>query len=301
MTNAEAPGTTHANGAAPTPTEIIPAAMVRAMANDPNHAIGAFSSQGNFESAQRMAKALSLGSLMPTAFQNNIPNCLIALEMASRIGASVLAVAQSLDIIHGRPGWRATFLIGTVNSCGRFTPIRFRWQGTEGTDDWGCRAVAKDKSDAEPCVGALITIGLAKAEGWYSRNGSKWKTMPEQMLMYRAAAFWTRVYAPELSLGMHTSDEVAEQFGGTITQIDASSSLVSGSTKALEAELMDSKPPVTVVEEILVKAEPTAETAKAEKKSKAKASPEPPDFDKETGEVKDQGDAARMREPGSEG
>ena len=31
--------------------------------------------------------------------------------------------------------------------------------------------------------------------------------MPEQMFMYRAAAFWQRIYAPELSLGMQTIDE----------------------------------------------------------------------------------------------
>ena len=49
---------------------------------------------------------------------------------------------------------------------------------------------------------------MAKAEGWYTKNGSKWKTMPEQMLQYRAAAFWTRAYAPEIALGMHTAEEI---------------------------------------------------------------------------------------------
>jgi hypothetical protein len=51
-------------------------------------------------------------------------------------------------------------------------------------------------------------IAMAKAEGWYTKNGSKWKTMPEQMLQYRAAAFWTRAYAPEIALGMHTAEEI---------------------------------------------------------------------------------------------
>jgi hypothetical protein len=54
--------------------------------------------------------------------------------------------------------------------------------------------------------------GLAKAEGWSAKNGSKWKTMPEQMIMYRAAAFWGRVYAPEKMLGMHTGDELEDTF-----------------------------------------------------------------------------------------
>ncbi len=170
--------------------------------------INPFGSQSAFEASQRMAKALASSSLIPKEYQGNLPNTMIALELAARTGSSPFIVMQNLDIIHGRPSWRATYLIGTVNSCGRFSPLRFVKEGKPDTDDFGCRAVAKDKESGEDLVGALITIGMAKAEGWYAKNGSKWKTMPEQMLMYRAASFWTRVYAPEISLGMATSDEL---------------------------------------------------------------------------------------------
>jgi len=112
--------------------------------------------------------------------------------------------------IHGKPTWSASFLIATVNSCGRFSPMRFRWVGKEGTDEWGCRAFAVERESNLELVGALVTIGMAKAEGWYGKNGSKWKTMPEQMLQYRAAAFWCRAYAPEIALGMHTSEEIQD-------------------------------------------------------------------------------------------
>jgi hypothetical protein len=179
--------------------------------------INAFSSTDSFMIGQRMARAISCSSLLPKEYQGEkgIPNVMIAMELASRIGMPVLAVMQNIDIIHGRPSWRATFLIATVNACGRFTPLRFRWQGTPtGRDSktFGCRAVARDRETDEECVGALITLGMAEAEGWATKSGSKWKTMPEQMLMYRAAAFWSRVYAPELSLGMRTADE-AEDLG----------------------------------------------------------------------------------------
>ena len=39
------------------------------------------------------------------------------------------------------------------------------------------------------------------------KSGSKWQTMARQMLMYRAASWWTSVYAPELSMGMRTVEE----------------------------------------------------------------------------------------------
>jgi len=161
-------------------------------------------------SVQRMAKALASSTLVPDSYRGeaNLGNCIIALELSQRIGASVMAVMQSMVPIHGKPTWSASFLIATVNSCGRFSPMRFRWVGKEGTDDWGCRAFAVEREGNLELVGALVTIAMAKAEGWYGKSGSKWKTMPEQMLQYRAAAFWCRAYAPEIALGMHTSEEI---------------------------------------------------------------------------------------------
>jgi len=157
-----------------------------------------------------MAKALASSTLVPDSYRGeaNLGNCIIALELSQRIGASVMAVMQSMVPIHGKPTWSASFLIATVNSCGRFSPMRFRWVGKEGTDDWGCRAFAVEREGNLELVGALVTIAMAKAEGWYGKSGSKWKTMPEQMLQYRAAAFWCRAYAPEIALGMHTSEEI---------------------------------------------------------------------------------------------
>jgi hypothetical protein len=172
--------------------------------------LSAFSSENAFVSVQRMAKALASSTLVPDSYRGeaNLGNCIIALELSQRIGASVMAVMQSMVPIHGKPTWSASFLIATVNSCGRFSPMRFRWVGKEGTDDWGCRAFAVEREGNLELVGALVTIAMAKAEGWYGKSGSKWKTMPEQMLQYRAAAFWCRAYAPEIALGMHTSEEI---------------------------------------------------------------------------------------------
>jgi hypothetical protein len=51
---------------------------------------------------------------------------------------------------------------------------------------------------------------MAKAEGWVSRKGSKWATMPELMLMYRAASFFGRLYAPEVLMGMHSMEEIQD-------------------------------------------------------------------------------------------
>lgn len=184
----------------------------------PDQSVAVFSSSQTFAAAQAMAKQLSKSTIVPEAYrgEQGEANILIALEMSNRIGASVMAVMQAMTPIHGKPSWSSTFLIATVNTCGRFTPLRFRFSGTPGQDDHGCRAVAKDRDTQEELVGSLVTIGMAKAEGWYGKNGSKWKSMPEQMLQYRAASFWTRLYAPELSFGMHTEEE-SRDIGPTST------------------------------------------------------------------------------------
>lgn len=158
---------------------------------------------------QRVAKMFASSPLVPQIYQGEkgIGSCVIALNMAHRMGADPLMVMQNLYVVHGRPSWSAQFLIACFNQTGRFTPVRFRMQGDEGTDSWGCRAYTKDLETGEEIQGPIVTIALAKAEGWYSKNGSKWKTIPELMLRYRAAAWMIRTTAPEIAMGLPTQEE----------------------------------------------------------------------------------------------
>lgn len=185
-------------------------------ANLPAVRMGYESLQG-FELMQRAAKAFASSSLVPQQYQGNMPNCMIALEMANRMGASPLMVVQNLHIVHGRPGWSAQFLIATFNNNGKYSALRYEFFGEKGKDTWGCRAWAIEKATGEKLVGADVTVALAKLEGWYEKNGSKWKTMPQQMLMYRAASWFIRSYAPEIAMGLHTADELGDTFDATLT------------------------------------------------------------------------------------
>lgn len=161
-----------------------------------------------FALAQRVARALSESSLVPEQYRQNIPNCLVALEIAHRIGASPLFVCQNLYVISGRPSWSSTFIIASINSCGRFSPLRFTLKGSgmERT----CVASAIEKATGEILEGPAVSMAMAKAEGWLGKNGSKWQTMPELMLRYRSAAFFGRLYAPEMLLGMQAAEEVQD-------------------------------------------------------------------------------------------
>lgn len=166
-----------------------------------------------FEVQQRMAQMYVQSTIVPDTFKGNLGNCVIAIDMAMRMNANPLMVMQNLDIIKGKPSWSSKFLIATINASGRFTPLRYEFRGNEGDETWACRAFAYeawDKEHREPLYGDWVSIGMAKKEGWTEKNGSKWNTMPGQMLRYRSAAFWQRVYCPEIAMGLMTTEEAQD-------------------------------------------------------------------------------------------
>jgi hypothetical protein len=175
-----------------------------------------FSGIAAFDAAQRMAKALCSSSLVPKEYQGQqgLANSLIALEIAGRMRLSPLVVMQNMTPIHGRPTWSSKFLIATVNASGRFSPLRFVFDAKEKPSS--CYAVATDKATGEVLEGETITLELARKEGWWSRKDrqgnetSKWQTMTGQMLRYRAAAWWSNVYCPEIALGLITQEEALD-------------------------------------------------------------------------------------------
>ena len=169
-----------------------------------------------FENAQRMVKPLADSALVPDTFRGKIGDCMIALEMANRTGASPLSIMQNMYIVHGKPAWSSQFLIAAINSSGRFSPLRYTQTGERGTDSYGMIAWAYDAT-GEKLEGPEVTIGMAKKEGWYGKNGSKWPTMPDLMLRYRAATFFARLYCPEISMGMQTADEVNDITDAVVT------------------------------------------------------------------------------------
>ena len=168
-----------------------------------------FTKEG-FETRKALASTLAGSTIIPKNFQKSPANVLIALNMAERLNADPMMVMQNLYIVNGNPGWSSKFLIATFNTCGRFSPIRYEFFGKPGNDDYGCRAYATELSTGERVQSVDVTMGMAKAEGWLEKNGSKWKTMPQLMMSYRAAAFLIRTVAPEISMGLQTSEELVE-------------------------------------------------------------------------------------------
>jgi hypothetical protein len=170
-------------------------------------ALSVFASIPQFENAMRMAKLLASSKMIKKDFQNNIPDCVIALEYASRMGVSPIALMQSMHVVHGNPGLSGQFIIGLINTSGKFSPLRFKFSGQGGTRS--CFAYCTELATGEVIEGSTVSIQMAKDEGWM--KNPKWTSMPDQMLMYRSATFFGRVYAPELIQGMRTIEEIIDE------------------------------------------------------------------------------------------
>ena len=169
--------------------------------------LSTFGNKEGFEHSMRVAKALSVSDLVPQQYKGNVSNCLIAMDISKRIGASELMVMQNLYIVHGKPAWSSQFLIATLNACKKFSPLRYEEDDKNGGR---CPAYAVDLATGERLEGVWVTMEMAAAEKWLDKAGSKWKTMPQLMMRYRAAAFFTRQFAPEVSMGIMTHEEVID-------------------------------------------------------------------------------------------
>lgn len=160
--------------------------------------------------AYRMASMISKSGLVPESYRNSPENCLVAIDLANRQGLSPMMVMQNLYVVKGKPAWSGSFCAAAVNGCGKFTPLEYVFVEQGGG---GCFARATRLVNGSVCQSDVITMQMAKDEGWLQKSGSKWQTMPRQMMMYRAASFFARAHCPEVLLGLQTVEEVQDVRG----------------------------------------------------------------------------------------
>ena len=205
-----------------------------ALTTTPDYSI--YKNEQTFALGQRQAKSLCQSDLVPQSYQGQkgLANCLIAIEMANRMNISPLVVMQNMNVIHGKPSWSAQFVIATIMGCGRFEDFDYEEKGTKAV-----RARAIRRKDGKEVFGAWVTMEMAQKEGW-TRN-SKWSTMPQLMLRYRAATFFGRQYVADLLLGIQTEDEIVDIQPVNVTETKVSTEEVKGQ----EGEPVDTLKEVT--------------------------------------------------------
>lgn len=171
---------------------------------------GVFSTIENFKEIYDIGKMFASSSLVPQVYQGKPMDCTIAVDMANRMGVSPMMVMQNLYVVQGKPQWSGQACTTLIQASNKFKNVKHVYTGERNTDTWGCYVEALRIEDGEIVRGTEITIKMAKDEGWYGKSGSKWKTMPEQMLAYRASAFFARVHVPNALMGVYIEGELED-------------------------------------------------------------------------------------------
>lgn len=159
-----------------------------------------------------MAQTLSKSEIIPQSYKGKPADCLIAIDIANRLGLSPAIVMQNSQCVRGNFTWKGSACKAMIDGCGRYQKTRYVYVGEEGKDSYGCYLEAID-NDGEIIKGVPVTIAMAKKEGWYNKDGSKWQTMSDLMLKYRAAAFFMRTECASIAMGFLTKEEVEDIYG----------------------------------------------------------------------------------------
>lgn len=166
----------------------------------------------NWKVAQQYAKS----DLLPDNYKAKPENVIIALGMSQQLDLPIFTVMQNLNIVRGRASWSGSFCRTLIEKTGKYSDLDLVYIGEEGKDTWGCYLKAIRKKDGKEIKGTKVTVAMAKSEGWWSKKDkygnetSKWQSMTELMLGYRAMSFFARMHCPEALSGIYTGEEVED-------------------------------------------------------------------------------------------
>lgn len=169
---------------------------------------------------QKVAKVYAASSFLPSAWRKlpeseRLANLIIIINRAAALKCDPLLLLQNLNIIAGQMCWKSTFLLQLLMANG-WVGAKYEMTGDPTSPDFwehnfnGCTFSAINPATGEREMGTKITVAMIKGEGWLDREGSKWRTMPEQMLKYRAVAFFARSNAPAVMGGFMAQDEIED-------------------------------------------------------------------------------------------
>lgn len=184
--------------------------MISEPKNQP-HNITMWNDTKLFTTTYKMAKIVAASDIVPQAYRGKEGNCLIAIDMANRMGISPAAVMQNSQVINNNFSWKGSACKSLVDGCGKYKSSRYVEVGERGKDNWGYYLEAITKN-GDIVKGITVTIATAKAEGWYERN-PKWKSLTELMLKYRCASFFAKTECPSVLMGFQTTEELQDVYG----------------------------------------------------------------------------------------
>jgi len=151
----------------------------------------------------RLAKAFSMSGMVPSHFQGKPEACLVAMLYAEQLGEHPMLLFQEMSVINGRPNTSSRFAISRANKSGLLQgPISWKSKGQGDALEVTATAVMRETGEV---ITATVTMKEAIADNWV--KNPKYKSIPEQMLRWRAATRLINLYMPEVLFGLGVREE----------------------------------------------------------------------------------------------
>lgn len=207
-----------------------------------------------------MEKMLKFSQMMATSkitipkhLQGNAGDCFAIVMQAMQWGMNPFAVAQKTHLVNGVLGYEAQLVNAVINSRAPITTrLNYEWFGdwskvngkTSNADDVGVIVSATMKGETEP-----RELSVSMAQVGNVRNSPLWVNDPRQQLAYLATKRWSRLYCPDVILGVYTADEFEQEEPKDVTPTTSKTASIRDKVAA-KKEAVKPKPQV-------IDAEPT--------------------------------------------
>lgn len=149
---------------------------------------------------------------VPKHLQGSQGDCFAVVLQAAQWGMNPFSVAQKTHLVNGTLGYEAQLVNAVITTRAPVTGrLKFEFGG-----DWDKVNGKEDKSpDRFVIVSATfkgedepreLKIGMHQVGA--VRNSPMWTADPRQQLAYLAVKRWSRLYCPDVILGVYTPDEI---------------------------------------------------------------------------------------------
>jgi len=186
----------------------------------------------SLDKMMRLADVMATGrATVPKHFNGNSADCLAVIMQSMQWKMNPFAVAQKTHLVNGVLGYEAQLVNAVITTCAPVLDrLHYEWYGAwekvigkfdiktnsegkqyrqpgwklEDEEGLGVKVWATFRGEAEPRVLELL---LAQAR---TRNSTLWADDPRQQLAYLATKRWSRLYCPDVILGVYSPDELEE-------------------------------------------------------------------------------------------
>jgi len=245
------------------------AQSVGSMPTAENHQIQAMQATDVMMNDQSMTRLMKMAEVMATSkvtvpkhLQGSTGDCFAVVMQAAQWGMNPFSVAQKTHLVNGTLGYEAQLVNAVITTRAPITGrLQFEfygdWTKVNGKEDKsaerGVKVWATFKGEEEP---RILEIGMHQVGS--VRNSPMWQNDPRQQLAYLAIKRWSRLYCPDVILGVYTPDELVEREMDVTPVPQPTTKPNSGAASLKERMAADKKAKGQVIDGTAVEAEPVA-------------------------------------------